>query len=84
MEIADPPTISIYGSECREVAFPRRESASKYYPWPIKIDHFGEGREIKIPKWDANQHIHDFELRLRTYEAGLMETLNDVHNRLGE
>ena len=84
METADPPTISIYDSECREVAFFRRESAPDHCSWPIKIDYLGEGRDITIPKWDANQHIFAFEFRGRTYEASFTKTLNDVRDGLGE
>ncbi|GAB7324268.1 hypothetical protein MBLNU13_g08239t1 [Cladosporium sp. NU13] len=84
METADPPTISIYDSECREVALFRRETAPDYCPWPIKIDYLGEGRDMTIPKWDANQHIFAFEFRGRTYEAGFTKTLNDVRGGLRE
>lgn len=81
METADPPTIYIYDSECREAAFFRREIARDYCSWPIKIDYLGEARVILISKWDANQHVFAFDLRGKTYEAGFM---NDVRDGPGE
>jgi hypothetical protein len=84
METADPPTISIYDSECREVAYFRRETAPDYCPWPIKINYLGEGREISIWKWDANQHIFAFDFKGRTYEGGFEKTRNVVSDGLGE
>jgi hypothetical protein len=84
METTDPPTVALYDSECQLVAFFRREHAPEYCPWPIKIEHLGEGREIYITKWDANQHVFAFDFRGRTYEGDFMKTKNDVDAGLGE
>ena len=84
METADPPTISIYDSECREVAFFRRDSAPDFCPWPIKIDHLGGGKEIYIKKWDANQRKFSFDFRGQTFEGNFEKTQNDVSAGLGE
>jgi hypothetical protein len=84
METADPPTVSFYDSECHLVAFFRREQAPEYCPWPIKIDQLGEGKEVYITKWDANQHIFVFDFRDRTYDSNFMKTRNEVDAGLGE
>jgi hypothetical protein len=84
METSDPSTVSFYDSECRLTAFFRREHAPEYCPWPIKIDALGEGRQILITKWDANQHVFAFDFRGRTYEGEFMKTKNEVEAGLGE
>lgn len=84
METVDPPSISIYDHECRNVAFYRREAAPEYCPWPIKIDYFGEGKHILISKLDAKQKAFAFGYRDHTYENGFEKTQNDVDAGLGE
>lgn len=84
METVDPPSISIYDHECRNVAFYRREAAPDYCPGLIKINYFGDDKKILISKLDAKERAFSFDYRDGTYESGFEKTQNDVAAGLGE
>lgn len=62
-----PPIISVYDTECHEVALFCRKSVVTDCPLPVKIDPLGEGKDIMITKLDEAKREFAFEYGGRSY-----------------